>query len=225
MWSMYEERNLRRALAASVETHSGEQAKRAAEQIAGAGPAKKPKRPALRSAAARELHGQGWTIIPSSAFNMLEAYREFINEKLSGEKEVVFNHKVLEAGAVNDKLRLQVALDGDVGAQILAVLWQELTRADVVSDDHNANALVALLSEAGCARQPCHTDLDPDLLTKCTNDTMPLLILVALDKDTSLQIWPMDCDEPFELPLPQYSALVFRADLRHAGSAYERSNV
>ena len=54
---------------------------------------------------------------------------------------------------------------------------------------------------------------------------MPLLILVALDKDTSLQIWPMDCDEPFELPLPQYSALVFRADLRHAGSAYERSNV
>ena len=179
---MYEERNLRRALAASVETHGGEQAKRAAEQIVGAGPA--AKKPALRPAAARELHGQGWTIIPSSAFNMLDAYRELINEKLSGKKEVVFNHKVLEAGAVNDKLRLQVALDGDVGAQILAVLWQELTRADVVSDEHNVNTLVALLSEAGCARQPCHTDLDTDRLTKCTEDTMPLLILVALDKDT-----------------------------------------
>ena len=121
--------------------------------------------------------------------------------------------------------RLQVALDGDDGAQILAVLWQELTSRQLVSDDHNVNTLVALLSEAGCARQPCHTDLDTDQLTKCTEDTMPLLILVALDKDTSLQIWPMDRDEPFELPLPQYSALVFRADLRHAGSAYERSNV
>ena len=219
---MYEERNLRRALAASVETHGGEQAKRAAEQIVGAGPA--AKKPALRSAAARELHGQGWTIIPS-AFDLLETYRKPINKKLSGKKEVVFNHEVFEAGASNDGKRLQVALDGDVGAQILAVLWQELTRRQLVSDDHNVNTLVALLSEAGCARQPCHTDLDTDRLTKCTEDTMPLLILVALDKDTSLQIWPMDCDEPFELPLPQYSALVFRADLRHAGSAYERSNV
>ena len=237
MSSMYEERNLRRALAASVETHGVEEAKRArsaeAKRAAELTEAFAKKRP--REDHHRQLHEHGFTLVPD-VFAQLERHREHIEQALRGElerqvknseelPEVVFNHDARQPTAQNDKRRLQVALKSNAGQKILATLREKLLEAGLRISAHELKSLVALWSLAGCARQPCHTDLDPDLLTQCTDDTMPLLILVALDKDTSLQIWPMDCDEPFELPLPQYSALVFRADLRHAGSAYERSNV
>ena len=174
-----------------------------------------------------QLHDVGYTLIPE-AFAQFEKHRDEIEQAFgTSRREFVFQMlpDATSDDTSGDRRRLQAALVGDVGKEILATLQSELERADLHIGQHTINTLVALKSLPGCAQQPCHTDLDTDLLADCTTETMPLLVLVALDRGTTLQVWPKGQASPILLDLPQYSALVFRADLQHAGSAYGISNV
>ena len=173
-----------------------------------------------------ELHDVGYTLIPD-VFAPLEKHRDQIEQAFgTSRREFVFQTTPDESHDTSgDRRRLQAALVGDLGEGILASLRSELEAADLHIGQHTINTLVALKSLPGCDQQACHTDLDTDLLADCTTETMPLLVLVALDRGTTLQVWPKGQASPILLDLPQYSALVFRADLQHAGSAYGISNV
>ena len=173
-----------------------------------------------------ELHDVGYTLIPE-AFAQFEKHRDQIEQAFgTSRREFVFQTTPDESHDTSgDRRRLQAALVGDLGEGILASLRSELEAADLHIGQHTINTLVALKSLPGCDQQACHTDLDTDLLADCTTETMPLLVLVALDRGTTLQVWPKGQASPILLDLPQYSALVFRADLQHAGSAYGIANV
>ena len=173
-----------------------------------------------------QLHDVGYTLIPE-AFAQFEKHRDEIEQAFgTSRREFVFQTTPDESHDTSgDRRRLQAALVGDLGEGILASLRSELEAADLHIGQHTINTLVALKSLPGCDQQACHTDLDTDLLADCTTETMPLLVLVALDRATTLQVWPKGQASPILLDLPQYSALVFRADLRHAGSAYRTHNL
>lgn len=98
---------------------------------------------------------------------------------------------------------------------------------------------VVIKSEPGCQRQAAHTDHVPSLqlqrLVYGDPTRLPLAVLVAVEEGTTLEVWPSsialstrvtDAALPAAplphttLKVPTGSAVVFRADLVHAGSAY-----
>jgi len=177
-----------------------------------------------------ELHdGPGYAVILDFFGPSIEEYRAYIERRIKEDNSYVFQETPSSStrprDLSGDKRRLQGLLTGKEGKEILDAMSSKLEQEEVRIGGHNINTLVALQSLSECAPQPCHYDVDPALLTHCTPHTMPLLILVALDRGTTLQVWPKGQASSILLDLPQYSALVFRADLRHAGSAYRTQNL
>ena len=97
------------------------------------------------------------------------------------------------------------------------------------------SSMVVLESLPGCQRQAAHCDYIPteDLLA-LEDDEMPLLFLLAVEPNTTLDLWPMshrilrgqtgDRIRRVTVRLNPGDAIVFRADLVHAGSAYTEQN-
>jgi hypothetical protein len=86
-----------------------------------------------------------------------------------------------------------------------------------------------LLSESGCQKQAAHCDYVPTTLVS----PLPLLVFIALEDDTYIDVWPKSHTlekklrpiERQQLSLGKGDLLVFRADLVHAGSAYTKRNM
>jgi hypothetical protein len=86
-----------------------------------------------------------------------------------------------------------------------------------------------LLSESGCQKQAAHCDYVPTTLAS----PLPLLVFIALEDDTYIDVWPKSHTlekklrpiERQQLSLGKGDLLVFRADLVHAGSAYTKRNM
>ena len=85
------------------------------------------------------------------------------------------------------------------------------------------SAGVLLESEPGCQRQAAHCDYVPSPELACA-DPMPLLVLIAIEPNTTLDVWPLSWQRQCVRKTIALDALVFRADLIHAGSAYETRN-
>ena len=102
----------------------------------------------------------------------------------------------------------------------------------------NIGGVVLLRSEPCCQAQMAHCDYipKPDML-ESTDSTVPQLLLVALEDETTMDVWPgshrlvrcsTDIQDPVSVDhvsLNKGDALLFRGDLVHAGSAYTQSNV
>lgn len=91
---------------------------------------------------------------------------------------------------------------------------------------------VAIISQHGCQQQALHWDYDPDACrAACTDDTIPLAVIVTLMPDTCLVVSPGAIRGRRDLPITEITTqpgdiVVFRGDLIHAGAAYpDRSNV
>lgn len=84
---------------------------------------------------------------------------------------------------------------------------------------HAALNFVLLESRPGCQRQAAHCDYvpTPELLA-ASDETIPLLFFLALEDDTQAV-------QRKTLQLAAGDAVVFRADLIHAGSAYDKNNI
>jgi len=163
---------------------------------------------------------RGWTTIPERE---LIAY-----QKRATDADPIFN-----APGRNDRHRRQLTLRprdgswlGDLRARLLA---------EFGARGHSPTGFVLLVSDPGCARQAAHQDYVPDATLESTPDgSMPLLFLLALEPDTTLDVWPgshrfrgTGTTEPIAretLHLNAGDAILFRGDLIHAGSAYERIN-
>lgn len=93
---------------------------------------------------------------------------------------------------------------------------------------------VMLLSQPNCSHQAAHLDGDQEKLSSILDTNFPLGVLIGLEKETHLRVWPgghrvvrsLLGDPLREIPValervvvPRKSMLVFRQDLPHAGEA------
>jgi hypothetical protein len=97
------------------------------------------------------------------------------------------------------------------------------------------SSMVVIESLPGCQRQAAHCDYIPseDLLA-LNEEEMPLLFLLAVEPNTTLDVWPRSHQilrsesvtpaHRSTIQLEPGDAIVFRADLVHAGSAYTQEN-
>ena len=102
------------------------------------------------------------------------------------------------------------------------------------------SSMVVIESLPGCQRQAAHCDYIPteDLLALPPTE-MPLLFLLAIEPNTTLDVWPQShlilrsterqktenqTAHRTTLQLDAGDAILFRADLVHAGSAYTEAN-
>jgi len=97
------------------------------------------------------------------------------------------------------------------------------------------SSMVVIESRPGCQRQAAHCDYIPseDLLGM-SDEAIPLLFLLAVEPNTTLDVWPRSHQilrsterqsaQRTTLQLDAGDAIVFRADLVHAGSAYTEAN-
>ena len=133
----------------------------------------------------------------------------------------------------NDQKRRQVKLPLSVVNQ----LQQKILQHPFVGQHHVVKDYVLLRSLPGCIRQQAHTDYIPDpRLKHCPPDERPLLFLFALENATKLVVWPSSHKivhglgrtfapvDPKILTLQAGDALLFRADLVHAGAEYDVEN-
>lgn len=146
----------------------------------------------------------------------------------------------------NDAKRAQATLmkrpkPGKKAKQLYPTEWLECVLNKVAQQSKRVvGGVVMLRSTAGCSRQMAHCDYVPyDDLLNASDDTLPHLLLLALENNTFLDVWPHShklfraqspsCNPEKKFAVQQVvldkgDALLFRADLVHAGSAYDTCN-
>lgn len=169
---------------------------------------------------------QGYTVLKH--FFDTQVYIKAIQPYIE-KTEYIFNGQ-----SKNDHKRRQVKLP----LSLMKSLQTSLQASTLVSPNHIIKDFVLLRSLPGCQRQQAHTDYIPDdTLKHCPSDIQPLLCLFAIEENTRLVVWPssqkvvqglgrsMDPIEPKVLVLDAGDAVLFRADLVHAGAEYESENM
>jgi ectoine hydroxylase-related dioxygenase (phytanoyl-CoA dioxygenase family) len=132
--------------------------------------------------------------------------------------EPIFNGKC--------KLRRQIVLP--------VTKWVQELKDKLQFGEYIVRNFVVLQSLPGCQEQEAHCDYvpTPNLLAT-TDETVPLLFFLALEDDTTLEVWPrshkvvrgkLEVIHKQQIKLNKGDAVFFRADLVHAGSAYFKSN-
>ena len=168
-----------------------------------------------------EIH-RGYSNIDT---NILEYMKEYAKKA-----EPIFNDNTTNRR--NDRLRRQISLPTQQ-------TWLKQIRQKLQDTypEHQIIDAVLLQSLPGCRRQAAHCDYvpSPELLNTNTNtNTKPLLFILALENDTYLDVWAgshlrksarSNPILPTRLTLNTGDAIIFRPDLVHAGSAYEKSNI
>ena len=194
---------------------------------------------------AKEIHSTGYHLF-RQAVVVDTATRAHLERRSRSMKGVIFNNqaagndrkrrqKRLCFGAAHTKNGVLDKFAGDLSAFIRERISETLRPAD----------WVLLKSAAGCHRQVAHTDYEPsEELAAAPHDQVPLLVIVALQDKTTLDVWPgsikliskLEClgssalaaqpeIQRTQLHMNEGDILVFRADLVHAGSAYDAENV
>ena len=169
---------------------------------------------------------QGYTVLKH--FFDTQVYIKAIQPYIQ-KTEYIFNGQ-----SKNDHKRRQVKLP----LSLMKSLQTSLQASTLVSPNHIIKDFVLLRSLPGCQRQQAHTDYIPDdTLKHCPSDIQPLLCLFAIEENTRLVVWPssqkvvqglgrsMDPIEPKVLVLDAGDAVLFRADLVHAGAEYQSENM
>lgn len=179
------------------------------------------------------MNSQGYRIIK----NFIEVNDETFElmSKLIKTAEPIFNDNPMARR--NDNKRLQL----DLNPKLYRTdpWFKSLKRQiqDLGSPEHVVTDTVLLSSLPGCKAQAAHTDYVPDQALKATtDDTIPLLFLLALEDNTFLNVWPAShhhiqkdlSPSPIRrktLVLNKGDAVLFRADLVHGGAAYTTANM
>lgn len=105
--------------------------------------------------------------------------------------------------------------------------------AHIINNRHVLMHWAVLISWPGCHRQQRHCDHDPATFPADMDDMdVPMAVVVALQPETSLLVWPGcirgrfpdDATEGTRLLLDRGDVVIFRGDLVHAGDAYTTVN-
>ena len=176
-----------------------------------------------------ELHTQGYTILRRLLDRETAAAAAAVAGRLR--MEPIFNYNPTTSR--NDGRRRQADFPDTVGLQALL-------ESVSGSGSRQATDFVALESLPGCQAQAAHTDYVPDAaLLDTTDDTVPLLAVIALQPATTLEVWPGSHHLIRRARLTRHTpkvtrrtvrlnvgdVIVFRGDLIHAGSPYTSRNL
>ena len=179
------------------------------------------------------MNSQGYKILKN--FVEVDDKTFELMTKLIKTAEPIFNDNPMVKR--NDNKRLQLNLSSKL---FRTDPWFKLLRDkidELGSSDHIMTDSVLLSSLPGCKAQAAHTDYVPDeALKSTTDDTVPLLFLLALEDKTFLNVWPASHHHiqkdlnpsPIHrktLVLQSGDAVLFRADLVHGGAAYTSVNI
>lgn len=122
----------------------------------------------------------------------------------------------------------------------VATAWSRLVRRRLSAEfaPLRSSSMVVIESLPGCQRQAAHCDYIPtEELLALEDAEMPLLFLLAIEPGTTIDLWPrshhllrssgvkakVPCHR-VTVALEPGDAILFRADLVHAGSAYAAVN-
>jgi len=175
------------------------------------------------------LHSDGWQVLKNAVCVSPQA-RRALRLQLRG-AHAIFNYN--EQSEANDHLRTQARLRPKKNADI-AAFCSSVSGAVPFLGRRACREWVVIRSEAGCQRQHRHRDFDPAAVCGLADDDIPLAVIVGLDSDAKLVVWPTcirgktpAADDPGTIiTFGTGDVVVFRGDLVHAGAAYpEKCNV
>lgn len=130
-------------------------------------------------------------------------------------------------GVKNDKKRLQSTLrcNNSMISEFIEKLQENIYNILPSESRLYFSNWVILKSLNGCNEQQPHTDYNVENIKNITDySCVPLLVLVGLMDETYLDIWDSDGINK-KLIMDQGDVLIFRADMIHAGSSYEKENI
>jgi len=130
-------------------------------------------------------------------------------------------------GAKNDKKRIQSTLrcNNTIISEFIETLEENIFKVLPLNSRLYFSNWVILKSLDGCDEQQPHTDYNVETIKNITDTTcFPLLVLVALMPETYLDIWDLKGIHR-KLVMEKGDVLIFRADLIHGGSSYEKENI
>ena len=130
-------------------------------------------------------------------------------------------------GVKNDKKRIQSTLrcNNTIISEFIERLEKNIYQVLPSDSRLYFSNWVILKSLAGCNEQQPHTDYNLETIKDITDPTcVPLLVLVALMPETYLDIWDLNGIHR-KLVMDEGDVLIFRADLIHGGSSYEKENI
>lgn len=185
------------------------------------------------------LHENGYQIYK----NAIEISQDVLNElkNQGNNSKVIFNHNLRK---VNDKKRKQCPINKN--KKIIKNFVSNIN--DIVKQVNPKLSMkntVIIKSLKGCQEQAPHTDylLNEELIS-CSDEDIPLALIVALQDNTTLLTWNKSIklnekqnkkrkrNEENIFPIPKTTAilnkgdvLIFRADFIHAGSSYQEENI
>lgn len=179
------------------------------------------------------LHVEGFEVIkgvvPSD--NVLDEIKE-----IGDDSYVIFNNKT----GGGDNKRSQAFIGDDISPDLED--WVNATEEilETKYTELSATDMVVLKSLKGCKQQMAHCDYEQDLdFARCPDSQVPLGCLVCIMDGTTIDVWPRSIRLPVLNPdltnniNPIYRTtihlnvgdiLVFRGDLVHAGSEYNKDN-
>lgn len=160
--------------------------------------------------ARQALRRVGYVTVPFDSLPDTRARRRW------GPRNTIFNDATGAGG-----LRMQKRLRGDALRETRAVVRAALDRAGISTASRRVTSCVLLKSQADCREQRPHYDYDPRDLARLNEDDLPLGVILAIEPETTLTVFAPD---RVVIPVPEGTALVFRGDLKHAGSAYAREH-
>jgi hypothetical protein len=130
-------------------------------------------------------------------------------------------------GTKNDKKRLQSTLrcNNTIISEFIERLEENIYKVLPSNSRLYFSNWVILKSLAGCNDQQPHTDYNVETIKNITDpNDVPLLVLVGLMDETYLDIWDMNGIHK-KLVMEKGDVLIFRADMIHGGSSYEKENI
>lgn len=179
-----------------------------------------------------ELHSQGYTIVKSLMGHadtgfLLHAVTAYVDDRGT---EPIFNYnpEINRSDRRRRQINMPIALRRGIAERLDALIGR------------TSNDFVILESRPGCQIQAAHTDYVPDdALRSTSDDTVPLLAVIALQPATTLEVWPASHRlirrtrltrvtpkiARHTITLGTGDVIIFRGDLVHAGSPYAARNI
>lgn len=182
------------------------------------------------------VHTKGFYMF-EKVFKIDNDVENFFNQESKKITGAIFNHN---GSKKNDKKRKQKSLN--IKHKKIQKFMSNITNfiQTNISNTLSMNNWVMIKSLPGCQDQAAHSDYCPsEKFQTLKNNQYPLLVIVALMDDTKLNVWPnsigminetdkeLSKRKPIKcqtMSMNKGDVFVFRADLIHAGSGYDKEN-
>jgi ectoine hydroxylase-related dioxygenase (phytanoyl-CoA dioxygenase family) len=208
----------------------------------------KSKKRKLDNKIINDMNDNGYVILKKE-FDIPENVRSYLISLTNKNAKYIFNHN--EISKTNDRKRIQVNICAK-SEYINDFMNNINTRLNIIYPHLKINNWIIISSKPGCKEQAAHTDYPPsvDMLDE---QKIPINAMIALQDNTYINVWPkshrlicndlidesmmnkwdvMSSEEyatyhiidKIKIELNEGDLLLFRGDLVHSGSSYEKIN-